>query len=843
VTDKRSVLGVWAKACLLVVALAAWVGPAYGQGGVGQAVGLSGDVQVQLEKFGVGNVARKGDWAGIRLKLQDTSGGKPHELLIRLNGLDGDGDTPQYDHVQTSNPGVWQSVWMYARIPYAIDNTQGFTAAVYEAVENAGGPTPEFPTGYRPGRRLGALPIAPMGSSMVKPTEGLIGMMGARELGLQMYMGGQGNFSEPWHPQGHEKTDIVMGITPADLPDRWVGLRQFDALVWGQGDPAELRGERATAVREWVKRGGHLIIILPGVGQTWTNAASNDLIDIMPLVSVARKEVEDLSGYRDLVMRKPQLSDEQPRPFPKSGVVHTFKPLADAQSGEAMRILNNPDGECIVARRLVGAGAVTLIGLDLNQTAFSQFRIIDADVFWHRILGRRGNLEEDKSLRSPGRGMMNSLASRSPYLYDQDIPFQIADKKQAAGGVLIGFVVFVLYWLMAGPLGFGFLKLRKWTQHAWVSFVLAAGVFTVVSWTGATMLRPSAVGANHLTLLDHVYGQPVQRARAWVTLLIPWYGTAKIAITPPEQDSSGKRPVNALSSWDSPVVDGSSWGGFPDVRGYAVDTRAPDSMRAPTRSTVKQLEADWAGGPAWEMPRPLRVEEGGTGKLVINDAPPGVNPLPLIEGTLVHKMPGALRDVLVVVVRRLPSINGNPVDAPSAEAFVRTEAWEPGDPMDLGFVTRRSGGERGTQFSLYLNNKYKPATSRNTFSPGAPDEADKGRYMERLMSLAFFSQLPPPIAGEGVQYAAQRAATHGWDLSLWFTHPCVIVVGHIDKGPSPVPLTVDGKPVPTEGMTFVRWVYPLPDNPPEYTRKAEQEKPAEKPPATPEPTPEPGEGV
>src|SRR5204863_9539405 len=107
-------------------------------------------------------------------------------------------------------------------------------------------------------------------------------------------------------------------------------------------------------------------------------------------------------------------------------------------------------------------------------------------------------------------------------------------------------------------------------------------------------------------------------------------------------------------------------------------------------------------------------------------------------------------------------------------------------------------------------------------------------------------QLPPPRSGEGAsQYAAQRAATHGWDLSLWFTHPCVMVVGHIDEAPTPVPLTVDGKAVPTKVMTFVRWVYPLPDNPPEYTRKAEPEKdgtPDNAPPA-PEPTPEPGEGV
>ena len=503
--------------------MAAWVFVAvllptlcFAQGGGG----LSGsEVQIQLDKFGVGNMARKGDWAGIRLKIQDTSA-KQRELLIRVDGQDSDGDTPQFVREFTSNPGVWQNEWAYVRLPFGFEG--GLSASVYEAIE-VSGRSDEYPTGYKAGRRLGYMPISPMGGSILKATDGIIGMLGTRELGLQLYYGGANSTGEAWHPQGHERSAIAMGITPADLPDRWMGLRQFDAIVWGQGDPAELRGDRAVALRDWVKRGGHLIIILPGVGQTWTNANSNDLIDIMPAVSVSRKEVEDLSGYRDLIMRKPQKGEDK-RQFPKSGVVHTFKPQPDAQPGEAMRILNNPEGECIVARRLVGAGEVTLIGLDLNQTAFSQFHTVDADVFWHRILGRRGDLEEPKSTANGRPNYLQMMNQRRPYLYDQDIPGEVSKSGPAAGGVLVGFVVFVAYWLLAGPVGFGLLKFRKWTQHAWVAFVLAAAAFTAVSWTGATMLRPSAVEAKHLTFLDHVYGQPIQRARMWANLMIPWYG-------------------------------------------------------------------------------------------------------------------------------------------------------------------------------------------------------------------------------------------------------------------------------------------------------------------------------
>ena len=55
---------------------------------------------------------------------------------------------------------------------------------------------------------------------------------------------------------GHEVTEIVEGLTAADLPDRWQGLACFDAIAWIGADIGELRGETARALREWVRRGG-----------------------------------------------------------------------------------------------------------------------------------------------------------------------------------------------------------------------------------------------------------------------------------------------------------------------------------------------------------------------------------------------------------------------------------------------------------------------------------------------------------------------------------------------------------------------------------------------------------
>jgi hypothetical protein len=62
----------------------------------------------------------------------------------------------------------------------------------------------------------------------------------------------------------------------------------------------------------------------------------------------------------------------------------------------------------------------------------------------------------------------------------------------------------------------------------------------------------------------------------------------------------------------------------------------------------------------------------------------------------------------------------------------------------------------------------------------------------------------------------RREATHGMDLGRWFTQPCIIVIGYLvdPNQDAPISTYVDGKAVPARGTTVVRWVYPLPDNPP-----------------------------
>lgn len=788
---------------------------------------LSGsEVRLEVDHFGVGDTARRGEWCGVRLLLTD-SGSKPREVLVRLAGTDADGDHPVQQREVTLNPGVAQSVWMYLRLPFNYVAGEGLIASVYEALD--GGIAPDGGRGYRAGALLARGTLDPKSNSVQHPAQGLIGVVGERSLGLAPYNGlslSTGGPNDVFHPYTHENSFFAVGLTGAEMPDRWMGLTQFDVIVWGKGEPGELRGDKANAMREWITRGGHLVVVLPAVGQNWTNEKVNELFDVMPQVAVARVENANLSDFRPLLIgtRRPQ--------FPARGTIHTFRVLDGIDPGVTTPILDAPDGKCVVVRRTVGAGAVTFIGIDLNATAFSQFDAVDADIFWHRVLGRRGWLIRPAQT---GPGRPAGFTSRSVWALDKGVGELINQSGRTALGLLAGLVVFVLYWAIAGPAGYFLLKAKGWQRHAWVSFLGASGVFTAVAWGGATLLRPQRVDVRHVTVLDHVYGQARERARMFASVLIPSYGEARIGVT----EDGGSVTV---SPWEAPV-DQPGWTGFPDARSYLIDTRSPSSLNVPTRATVKQVQVDWSGGPPWGMPLP-QGPDGAPGRLTLDPNGGGASGNPLVNGVLVHKLPGTLKQVKVIVVRgqtTLKPVRGKRGDTENLP-LVRGEAydyseWAPQTPLDLGTLTSPITKSEARQLLPWLNS-LTPGSVGNGLTEESGEYA-RG-FDDRLRAMTFMGYLKPADSGENAPAppAAQRWCLHGYDLNRWLTQPCVIVLGFLDSGqgdgPSPVPLTVDGKLVPTSGRTLVRWVYPLPGEAPAYPSEAEI-----KPGAADETSPEP----
>ncbi len=760
------------------------------------ASAIADPVKVESGEFGVGNVSRAGEWCGVRLKLTD-SASKQRDVLIRVVQRDADGDRAAYTRTLTLNPGLTQDAWVYFRLPFWFRTGDTMLVLVNEPI-----PDERAASGYRPGRLLARRQILPGGRVQDSGTP-LFGVIGPGEMGLRQYASLAQGGAQPHPALAHEAIESVPGLTAKGLPDRWMGLAPFETIVWGDSasgsetDVSQLRGERTRAMKEWVQRGGHLVIVLPPSGQSWTNVATNELLDILPAVNITRHEGVDLSEYRSLLLRGKDAV------LPRSVVLHTFEPRADAGAGEAIRVLNGPKGDCVVARRLVGIGAVTLIGFDFSSRLFSQGGLVDADVFWHRILGKRGILTPDQKEVVP-RGQTYSV--------DQVISSQIAKRGTAATGVLLGIAVFVVYWLLAGPLGFGVLKARKATRFAWLGFLVTAIGFTGFAFGAATWFRPRHFEASHLTILDHVYGQHYQRARSWLSLMLPTDGSVSVVAPDSEgqPEAAGLRRElgGVLSPWDP--VGSSQSSGFMDAREYQVDGRDPTRLDLPSRSTVKQVQLDWAGAPRWKMPRPFHEEgiKADGSKLL---------------GALVHDMPAQLHDVVIAHV-----VGQQPIGADVRARLVSrvqfwkppaTWSWAPGVPLDLTELTSQMAASGSGE--LWLSDRVPMSSGMVGMGP-----VDPGRFKsitEAMTVASLFSELGIPEDAKGQQSQAvgvlRREATQCLDLARWFTEPCIIIIGFVgtsstDGAPAPIGVSIDGKTVPTSGVTVVRWVFPLPDNPP-----------------------------
>ncbi len=767
-----------------------------------------GEVQLTVVSFGVGGLAREGEWAGIQVQMLDM-GSSGRDIVLRMTIRDEDGDDTQYDRVVTANPGSLQSFWLYCWIPYRGANLE-YELKAYEAIDTGNADVGEF--GFRVGRLVGRQPI--YNPQIQASTVGLAGIIGAHQLSIDQYgytMGGRLAMLF-----GHELLRTSPGLGIENLPDRWQGLVGMDTLVWsGAGtagtSPGRLSPEKARAIRTWVERGGHLVIVLPSSGDPWY-MGSHPLQTILPVISPPnRKGGVDLNDYRAL------LTESDKAVLPENVVVYTFDPIPDQPASLAMPVLENPDGECVVIRRLVGSGMVTVIGLPLNHGQLRRVGLPDPESFWHRVLGMRGDVLRPDQMTDQQK---TDVGNRIGLIFDDGIAGEIAKTGRAVQGVFFGVVVFVLYWIIAGPGGFAFLKARKMKQHAWVAFVATTGVFTALAWIGATSMRPKSSNISHLSLLEQVHGQETARVRSWMSVMLPSYGSAVVSVREPT-DAGGLsifESANLLAPWTSPESLGTFVKGFPDNSGYRVESKNPSAIRVPTRATVKSFYSEWGGAARWAMPMPVgelgAIEEA---KLTLDGT--------IVRGKLVHDLPGALTDVQVFVITgQIPilrpgqslgrrSIARSAVFAPDFGA----QGWGAGQAIDL---------EEITQIDVRNNNYFEKVVRYGIEQSGLP--GSRRKLVDRLIAGRFISQLAPPNY-DGAQNdpvgsrLALRRALHGWDLGRWFTEPTLIIIGVLDVKSEdanvdgmPTPVWIDGRKVPASGKTIVTWIYPFEPNPPSF---------------------------
>lgn len=786
--------------------------------GLHPAAALAQDnVDITLETFGVSGHYRPGDFVPIRVLLKSNLS-SPETVQVVWEVPEASGDIAEVMREVAVNTGVPVSVWLYARVLPSTNDQTVFALRVYRDVDGV--------RGEELGGRIVSPATAITAASRVSPAEGMIAIVGGTNAaGLDEYnVTGSRNINDPI--TGHEYTRLVRGLSVSDLPDRWEGLAPFEAVVWTSGLPSALRQGQADALREYIRRGGHLVIPLPSVGNDWGLGAvgNHPLHDLVP-VAAPRTENVRLSMVLPIISKRRQIDERDDIEFP----IRVFESFGNGY--EPLIALPKPDGRVLSVQRIEGFGRVTFIGVELQSGQLGRPRdnrgggLLEGDVVWNRVLGRRADTlhpTQFATLAGPGRD-----ASRLNDGYRREVVVAggrtildaISLSGRAAVGIGLAFLLFVAYWLVAGPAGFAVLKSTKRLRHAWVAFFLTSAAFTLLAWGMVKVFGQKSVQVQHLTFLDIVSPPPGAaadatpgfRASMWFSVFLPGYGPREISI----RSTDGFRDV--LAPFAAPDVDPVR---FPNVARYVLPVRSPASYEVPARATTKEMYARWMGTPegdwagAIEVVEPIEYDRRGRR---------------LSAGAMGHNLPGRLTNVRLYLVQpiRLPNkvyrdgTGQDPIlrTGASGQGLNVTQSWAIPD-MEKGAVIRLDTLGAGiAQFDTEIGRDFTTVTGyedddmawqRGAARPAAADP----RVQYRL--LTFFSMAPapayvqPPGSMGGTRPTIRRIVGRELDLSAWLARPCIIVMGELVGSETPVPLRVSDRPVESRGLTIVRWIYPLP---------------------------------
>ena len=772
----RAVTGVFP---LLIWVLMLMIGPTRPVLGQVEDVGLSfepGDVGWQSQ-------TRRGSWSPLRLRLDNRSA-QPRRVRCAWVVPDYGGDRAYLERTVTLSPHREQAVWLYAPLTYPTNSNTDWQVRV---IDDATDRSLAFRAFHPP--------------SLIDAETAVIATTSATTLGLAPYIRAtfkdQGGYRKTNWTQ-HEEIELIRGVAPERLPDRWQGYEMLEAFIWTpdaiQPDSGSILPQTLRAMREWVQRGGHLIVVPPTEGDPWRDSVLGSILPAGRMTTLPEASAPHwLTGgvfFRDI----------------KVGM-KVFE--QDGDNRDTSVLLRDREGRAVVVARQVGLGRVTVIGVNLTDPRLIRRGHPSGKMLWNTIFNWQGEAWMPKVIE--GKLQRDEIV-RPEFRNDVELGVFARDeinmKESASTAVLLSIVLFILYWLAAGPISFAWLKSRQMAHHSWLVFTGVVAVFSVVSWGAAYFLRPTQARIKHVSVVDFDAGGHRARVHSWLSVFVPRHGRAEVVIDPAAPDHPHDTLANVGMVSQALGADES---GYTDSQRYILPAAAPSRAAFPVRATPRQLEVDYVGdldshpqglSVDWLAPRGDVRAEGET-----------------LHGRLTHQLPGELRDVLVVFC---PGDGNMPLVWPLG-ATVR---WEPGQVLNLDKITRQPAmplineprfrvDDQGKRvkwggFLGYLVDRGAAFGGRNRprFNPATAYRPDQVTRVAEI--LTFYSTLPPPdyqtsgMLGGGRNYT--RALGRPFDITALLPLRRVIIMGHLQRSPLPLPLTVDGEILPSEGWTVVRWI-------------------------------------
>lgn len=762
-------------------------------------------------------------WVPMKVRV-NSPGGESGTYLIRVHQRDLDGDQVIYQRSVALTGGMAnQEFWTYFK-PQPVEalrlTSSGTNEPIRVVLADAGG------------RELDQLSLKLNLKPLYSASDFTIGGSGRGKRLILCISEAGGVFLGNDEYERERLVGVIedllpVGITPNELPDRLIGYDSVEAIVWQDADPALLAagaGERMDALRQWVQRGGKLIVTARGEWQSL-----EPFFDLLPVTPTGAVEIGNLAPLQAIVSdnlgrgdRTQILRTWRKAPGPFRYILSTPKPDTIVESTFAYEVPSDLGGSIageapFMARRTEGFGSVTFLALDFsnrNLAGLPNQRTTGWSTIWNEVLG----LGDQPLLDLSNQDRAEFEAREHRDLGNALLPgSRLAGRSVAL--VTVALVFFIAYWLIAGPGLYFYLAAKRRTPMSWFFFGAAAVAATFVTLGVVKLILRGPPDLRHISIVRQGPGAP-QVIHSEMGLYIPEDGSQRIlidhgaagflpaltgfAIDPEQQPGGGGRsnPIEYIVSLDAP-----------DARAARDATGSAIIVDIPYRSTLKKLEADWIGAMARGIGGdPPRLLSGSVNNGLCEGRLVNLSGRDLVNVHIAFRRKYATVDDIHIIFiptwlngERLPEIKTliKPEDANTRAIKIVSRSA----PPSQNEAVRGEIDDWSTYWYSFLRSSLM-AAGTNTNVDDWPERVRRTPAM-----LSFFSLLPPmrnePALGAGEPTKLLRRGARELDVSAAVMAGSMVIVAEAEEVPLPIPMQVDGNEVKGAGRIIFQFIVPV----------------------------------
>ena len=687
--------------------------------------------------------------------------------------------------------------------------------------------------------------------------------------------------------------DVVLTrVSAFDLPENVLGYDAVDAVVWFDADAGKMTtggSRRLAALTEYVRDGGRLVVCQPTekfkiealadlVPVEMKDAAGDWLIDV--------REKKDLRPVRDLARYAIARGDKI------NVFVQDDKDRADLAAAQeaGWNMLEKEKGPFQVAfakpkpgavgeewidwkgdgsqrspwlvRQPFGLGAVTWVAQDLGDARITGRGSSGWPYVWDRVLGHRNvDMRVAAEADPSGKAEFQQQAA-SVYRPEGAVDLGAAllsgmeHTGRAGGLIFLAGVFFVGYWLVAGPVSYLVLAGKKRTDLSWTIFGASALVATLLTIGVVRLVLRGDAELHHVSLVrlmpagKDADGNTLSRAviDSRIGLYIPRDYSGANQGAPVKLLDNDEQAVSYVTPFSVHPLHQTNAPDFPAYLEYQIPVRdnpltEPVQVGIPYRSTLKKLQARWAGHLKGGVDVAAGPAEQVTPRLVPGDKQRDVADAQgkttkvrhgTINGVLVNRTGSNLAHVFIVFHH--PGLYGGGI---SRDGVLYLPDWADGAALDLGRRYNEAayfqppGSAGGAVMPGGGNTKairgqlggvagfeqfWFSGIRNNSMGSDAFDDA-RGEFIRAFPMLSLYDRLEPQkndVQNSRERVEVLRRAARGWDVSEQVAAGQLVVLAlagrpgaAVGESPLPFPMEVEGDVVTGTGTTFYQFSLPL----------------------------------